>query len=371
MRKLLYYMSLLLTAADIIAIALVCFSAYYAWGTGRLHGRNLYILAAAGIICIVLFPVIDMMRRKSRVASKYDQYGRMRQGQEYERMSVKEQKEFDRQRLLKEEQVLPMTQVKEMTRKGSSNPEKDLSALTGLTRVKDRVAEMAARLEFDKKSRRGKSGLSTHMVFYGPPGTGKTTVAGIMAAYLKKYGYIQENRLLCTDGTFFSGENAAEKTRAAVRHAFGGMLFIDEAYAMMDGPYGAEAVSTLIAMMEDNRDKFVLILAGYENEMKRLLASNPGFSSRISEAFYFEPYSDAEMLGIFEKMAASAGFTLDEGAKNTFLFYVSMLRERPSFGNARTARNILERSISRHSLNYKNGKGSKYVLSADDIVSGV
>ena len=189
-----------------------------------------------------------------------------------------------------------------------------------------------------------------------------------MTAYLKKYGYIQDNRFMIANGSFFSGAESSKKVDAVVQRAFGGVLFIDEAYAMMQGMNGDEAVSALLSQMEDNRDKFVLIMAGYEDEMKDLLRSNPGFLSRIAEFLYFENYSIGELLSIFKGMAKKEGYTVSEDGEDEFRIVVSQAMKERSFGNARTCRSILDKSISRHCLNIKKaGKKDDYVLTEDDI----
>ena len=285
-------------------------------------------------------------------------------------MSVQEQKEFDKQRMKDMERLLPTTMVREMTKRGSANPEQDLQDLTGLQSVKQKVEEMEARMEMERrdKKKNKQTEMSRHMVFFGPPGTGKTTVAAIMTAYLKKYGYIQDNRFMIANGSFFSGAESSKKVDAVVQRAFGGVLFIDEAYAMMQGMNGDEAVSALLSQMEDNRDKFVLIMAGYEDEMKDLLRSNPGFLSRIAEFLYFENYSIGELLSIFKGMAKKEGYTVSEDGEDEFRIVVSQAMKERSFGNARTCRSILDKSISRHCLNIKKaGKKDDYVLTEDDI----
>lgn len=363
----LHFISLLLTAADILAFFASGAYLYYLYSTKQMLREDLYTLGAIMVVCLVLLPFIDTLRRKSRTASKYDKYGRMKQMSQYERVSVKEQKEIDKARMIEMEHLLPSTFVREIMKKGSKNPDKDLNSLIGLENVKLKVEEMEARMEKEKKNK--KSAMARHMVFFGPPGTGKTTVAAVMTAYLQKYGYIKDNRFMLVNGSFFSGMDAPKKMEALVQRAFGGVLFIDEAYAILQGPYGDEALSMLLSQMEDNRDKFVLIMAGYENEMKGLLRSNPGFLSRVSEYLYFENYSPDELLRIFRTMAKNEGYEVDPSAEVAFDAVIEVAMKEYSFGNARTCRTILDKSISRHCLNIKKQhKRENGILTGIDIV---
>ena len=157
-----------------------------------------------------------------------------------------------------------------------------------------------------------------------------------------------------------------------IREAFGGVLFIDEAYALMDSSdaSGEQVIATLIKQMEDNRDKFILILAGYTNEMKKLIAANPGFESRIKDYLYFPDYNEVEMREILRFMANKQNFFVDESAYSVFDVVVGKERRLKSFGNARTVRNILDKAIDKHSLNLmKNviGQEDRYRLVAADF----
>ena len=379
---LLHIISLLLTALDILTITGAGVLLYLLFMTdgelpeyvqrfiNTIHLDALlltadYRLVLGGVIlgCALLLPFIDIMRRKTRTSLKYDKYGRLKALDAYEHMSVKEQKELDKQRALRLQQILPSTMLHEMTKRGSKNPEKDLDTLVGLEDVKEKVAEMEVRMQRDRK----RKNVSKHMVFFGPPGTGKTTVVSVMTAYLKRYGYIEENRYIQVNGTFFTGPDASEKLEAVVQRSFGGVLFIDEAYAMLQG--GQEAVSMLISQMEDNRDKFVLIMAGYEDDMKYLLQSNSGFLSRIQEFVFFPNYSEEELLDIFLAMAKREGYTVDEGGKIRFRECITKAMQDYSFGNARTCRNMLDKAISRHLINMKHDRSlRRNVLSVQDIV---
>ena len=203
--------------------------------------------------------------------------------------------------------------------------------------------------------------------------THNTTIARIMTSFLYQYGYIKENKCIEIDGNFLkAGTDSATKTELVIREAFGGVLFIDEAYALMDSSdaSGEQVIATLIKQMEDNRDKFILILAGYTNEMKKLIAANPGFESRIKDYLYFPDYNEVEMREILRFMANKQNFFVDESAYSVFDVVVGKERRLKSFGNARTVRNILDKAIDKHSLNLmKNviGQEDRYRLVAADF----
>lgn len=203
--------------------------------------------------------------------------------------------------------------------------------------------------------------------------THNTTVARIMTGFLYKYGYIKENKCIEIDGNFLkAGTESALKTELVVRAAYGGVLFIDEAYALMESGDGSgeQVIATLIKQMEDNRDKFILIIAGYINEMKMLIDQNPGFESRIKEYLDFPDYNEVEMRQIAQAMANSNNFVIDENAYPVFDALVARERKLKSFGNGRTVRNIIDKAIDRHTLNLAKqiiGKEKRYILCSEDF----
>jgi DNA polymerase III delta prime subunit len=202
--------------------------------------------------------------------------------------------------------------------------------------------------------------------------THNTTVARIMTGFLYKYGYIKNNKCVEVDGNFLkAGTETATKTTMVIRQAMGGVLFVDEAYALIQGDqYGQDAIATLIKQMEDYRGRFVLILAGYTNEMRELLNANPGFQSRLKEYLYFEEYNDQDMLTIFRTMASHKGYTVTSDAEQNVVLRIQAERRKTSFGNARTARSILEEAIEKHAYHYiKNHlpESQRYELHPEDI----
>ena len=196
--------------------------------------------------------------------------------------------------------------------------------------------------------------LSLHMVFSGNPGTGKTMIARLMSRIYHSLGILSKGHLIEVDRSGlvagYVGQTAI-KTREAIDKALGGVLFIDEAYALTTrGPqdYGQEAVETLLKNMEDHRDDLVVIVAGYIDLMNDFVGSNPGLESRFNRFLYFPDYTVDEMVSIFEMRCEKAGYKLDGGAKDPLreiLMQESL--DNVGFGNARGVRNLFEQAISR------------------------
>ncbi|MDO5021810.1 MAG: AAA family ATPase [Eubacteriales bacterium] len=195
--------------------------------------------------------------------------------------------------------------------------------------------------------------LSLHMVFTGNPGTGKTMVARLMSRLYHSLGILEKGHLVEVDRSGlvagYVGQTAI-KTQEAITKALGGVLFIDEAYALTTrGPqdYGQEAVETLLKAMEDNRDKLVVIVAGYTELMDDFIHSNPGLESRFNRFIHFPDYTVDEMMGIFSLRMKKAGYELDKEAEDTLRQILLKESEDVSgFGNARGVRNLFEKAVS-------------------------
>ena len=329
------------------------------------------VIAALSAVLYLAKDRAEDMRGDAMMKVEYDEHGRSRKKGDYRKLAREEREAIDLQKTADMERVLSSTVLARMTKKGSEDPDADLDALVGLEPVKRKTKEMVARMMFEneeakrkakenRKQRKRKkkhsqelSASARHMCFFGGPGTGKTTVARIIAGFLYRYGYIAENKVIEIDGNALkAGDYTSTKTELIVEHALGGVLFIDEAYALMNGSGSAEAIATLIKLMEDHRGKFVLIIAGYPNEMRALIETNPGFSSRIKEYLDFPDYDDDEMVEIFRLMAKEKGFTVGSDAVRPFLDRMDRERELRSFGNARTARNVLDETLDRHAVNF-------------------
>ncbi len=370
-------LSTLCTIAPIIGLGI--------WYFLRNEGYIGIVLGGAvGLIGFALSKPLSNIRIKIRKDVEYDEFGRSKTKGSYERLSKKERDAIDLQKTMDMERIMDSSAIAKITKEGSKEPDKDLEELVGLKPVKEKTHEMVARMQFEnennknkKKNERTNSMSGRHMIFYGNPGTGKTTLARILTGFLFKYGYIKKNKCVEIDGNFLkAGSSSALKTELVVRQAYDGVLFIDEAYALMESGDGSgeQAIATLIKQMEDHRDKFILILAGYTKEMKMLLDLNPGFESRIKEYLNFPDYDDVEMVDIFNFMAESQGYKVKETAIIPFLERIDNERMLPSFGNARTVRNILDESLDKHALNFIDNKlneKDRYVICSIGINSKV
>lgn len=234
-----------------------------------------------------------------------------------------------------------------LTRIGES--EKELNRLIGLSGIKDSIKKIRAYTLANKKD----DSLNLHMCFYGNPGTGKTEVARIIAGILYENKILPSNRVVEVDRGGLVGQYVGEtpqKTMQVIQRAMGGVLFIDEAYALIprDGgawDYGQEAVATLIKAMEDYRGKFCVILAGYKNQMLELLSTNPGFQSRIQFELDFPNYDRNELKQIMNLMLSNRKYTIADIAMDKILDVVDVKRKEPNFANAREIRNILDQVI--------------------------
>lgn len=231
----------------------------------------------------------------------------------------------------------------------------ELNSLIGLMGVKK---ELNSLINFVKLQRlRKQKGLkipaiSLHMVFTGNPGTGKTTVARLMSKILFELGYLSKGHIIETSRAGmvagYVGQTAL-KTEEVIRRAIGGVLFIDEAYMLAsDDHYGQEAIDTLLKMMEDYRDNLVVIVAGYPKLMKDFIDSNPGLASRFNRYIVFEDYTSGELMEIFDYICKGCSYEVDKDAAATLEEHIKSLlaAKDENFGNARTIRNIFEKSIT-------------------------
>ena len=238
------------------------------------------------------------------------------------------------------------------------DPYQELDELIGLGSVKQEVRSLANFVKLQKQ--REAQGLKTakvsyHLVFYGSPGTGKTTVARIVGRIYKDLGVLKKGHTVETDRAGLCGEYVGKtgpKTDTVISKALDGVLFIDEAYSLVPeggagNDYGQEAISTILKRMEDYRDRLVVIVAGYKDEMQRFIDSNPGLQSRFNRYIDFPDYSGTELVDIFKMYMKKNQYTLapdaEEYLKEQFEYVVA--HKDRNFGNARFARNVFEKSI--------------------------
>lgn len=235
----------------------------------------------------------------------------------------------------------------------------ELKSLIGLSRVKDEVESL--RNYVDVQRRREAEGLkslpvSYHCVFSGNPGTGKTTVARIVAGIYKDLGILKKGHLVEVQRSDLVAEyvgQTAPKTNAKIDEALDGVLFIDEAYTLSTGgenDFGMEAINTLLKRIEDDRNRLVVILAGYNDEIKQFIASNPGLESRFNRYIHFDDYTEQELLEIFAFNIRQSQYqiTKDAYTKVYRIICEKVANKDSHFGNARYVRNIFEKFIQKH-----------------------
>jgi len=242
--------------------------------------------------------------------------------------------------------------------------------------VKKKVEEIASLLLVDRV--RQKFGLSAprptlHMCFTGEPGTGKTTVALQMADLLHRLGYLESGHLVHAMRDDLVGEfigHTAPKTKRVLDRAMGGVLFIDEAYYLYRSSdskdYGQECIDILLQVMENDRDKLVVILAGYKDRMDEFFECNPGMSSRIAHHIDFAPYQLEELVAIGRAMLDQASYYLSDEAEEAFREYLTLRMGQPRFANARSVRNELERARLRHA--HRLAANPQLSRSRDDLM---
>jgi hypothetical protein len=233
----------------------------------------------------------------------------------------------------------------------------ELEEQVGLDRVKRDVQSMVKLMQTVRM--RQEAGLpapplSRHLVFAGNPGTGKTTVARLYGRVLKALGLLRKGHLIEVDRTALVGEyvgHTGPKTTAAVTQALGGVLFIDEAYSLaplgIGNDFGAEAIATLVKMMEDHREDLVVIVAGYVNDMGRFIGSNPGLSSRFTRTLMFDDYTPDELVAIFEYHAGEHQYQLSGDARAALAHLFQVMPRDEGFGNGRTARQMFQQMTER------------------------
>jgi probable Rubsico expression protein CbbX len=250
------------------------------------------------------------------------------------------------------------------------------SELVALEPVKTRIREIAALLVVDRM--REDAGLSTtrpslHMSFTGNPGTGKTTVALRMAEILHRLGYIETPRVVAVTRDDLVGQyvgHTAPKTKQVLKRAYGGVLFIDEAYylhrAENERDYGQEAIEILLQVMEAERERLVVVLAGYGDRMEEFFRSNPGMGSRVAHHVDFPDYTDDDLMAIARLMLERSAYELTADAEIALRRYIRRRMTQPRFANARSIRNAIDRARLRQAARLFDRRGA---LSREDLVT--
>ncbi|MGF1541811.1 MAG: AAA family ATPase, partial [Pleurocapsa sp.] len=235
----------------------------------------------------------------------------------------------------------------------------ELNTLIGLEQLKLEINNLINFLKVQQKRQElglPKVPITLHLVFCGSPGTGKTTVARLIGKIYRELGILKKGHCIETDRSgMVAGYigHTAKQVDKLIESALDGVLFIDEAYTLKPenagADFGQEAIDTLLKRMEDYRDRLVVIVAGYPDEMSRFIESNPGLQSRFTRYFTFEDYRPEELLSIFEQICHSRHYQLDTGAKEVLLTNFTKLynsRDK-NFGNGRLVRNLFEKTIEK------------------------
>lgn len=310
-------------------------------------------------------------KRRERIDEPRREMERLRLEEEQERLAAEQKRIEEERKRLEEEQRLAKEEFQKVKRRLQEREKAEreaqekriadllaeLNSLVGLESVKEEIQSLINLIKVRKmreKHNMPMMDMSYHMVFTGSPGTGKTTVARLVARIYKELGILTEGNLVETDRSRlvagYVGQTAIN-VREIVEQAIGGVLFIDEAYALVSpdtaNDFGSEAVDTLVKLMEDHRDNLVVIVAGYTEEMKVFLKSNSGLISRFNKFIAFNDYSEKQLLDILEVMVGKAGLTIEEGAVQEVGKKLMEMteEEKRDFGNARGVRNLFERMV--------------------------
>lgn len=253
---------------------------------------------------------------------------------------------------------------------------RELQELVGLQGVKKLIEEVYAYVEIQRQRQKEKlvvEPLVLHMIFKGNPGTGKTTVARIVGRLFKALGVLQKGHLIEVERADLVGEyigHTALRTREQLKKSLGGILFVDEAYALARGgekDFGKEAIDTMVKGMEDSRDNLIIILAGYKEEMEWFIKTNPGLRSRFPIHVLFPDYNNKELLAIADLLLQQRQYVLSVGARDELRFFIEKeYKQHEHSGNARMVRNVIEKAIRRQAARLVR---KNCALSRDDLMT--
>lgn len=247
---------------------------------------------------------------------------------------------------------------------------KELDEIVGLDKVKNYIRSLQAHISLqEKRKQQGlkSASVSMHMIFTGNPGTGKTTIARLLARYLKAIGVLSEGQLVEVTRADLVAQyvgQTAPLTMSVIKSAMGGVLFVDEAYSLYrgkDDSFGLEAIDTLVKAMEDHRDNLIVVLAGYKKEMATFLEANSGLKSRFPNLINFDDYTGTQLYQIACIQAKSKGYEISEDAKEPLIQYFNEVQSinAEEAGNGRLARNVVEEAILKQAERLVNSTDQK------------
>ena len=252
----------------------------------------------------------------------------------------------------------------------------DLNSLIGLGKIKEQIKNLVSLLKFNKKANIDISKFNLHMVFTGNPGTGKTTVARLLSDILYNLGYTKKNKLVEVSAKDLIAEyvgQTAGKTYNVLKSAFGGVLFIDEAYSIVENgsnaSFASDCMTTILKVMEDQRDNLIVIFAGYEKQMENFIKFNPGLKSRIGYTIKFDDYTKQELLDIFKQLLDKNNLKITDGALNKVENIIDASSKIEDFGNARYINQIYQDILIEHSKNVEDidNKEDLMTITEEDI----
>lgn len=245
----------------------------------------------------------------------------------------------------------------------------DLNEMIGLGKIKEQINNLVSLLKFNKKANLDISNFNLHMVFTGNPGTGKTTVARLLSDILYNLGYTKKNKLVEVSAKDLIAEyvgQTAGKTYNVLKSAFGGVLFIDEAYSIVEnGPnasFSSDCMTTILKVLEDQRDNLIVIFAGYEKQMENFIKFNPGLKSRIGYTIKFDDYTTQELLDIFKQLVRKNHLNITSEALEKVKYIIEMSKNVEDFGNARYINQIYQNILIAHSRNAENIEDYKNLM---------
>jgi len=283
--------------------------------------------------------------------------------------------QIEKEKTIKKDEI-PETKIEE--EEGLHDVVKKVHSMIGMGELKQEIKDFADLLSVNKiREKFGKKPIkqSLHSIFLGGPGTGKTTIARLLGRIYKAAGILPSSKVVEVSRVDLVGKHIGEtaiKTNSVIDKAMGGILFIDEAHSLYtDSPsdFGAEAISTIVKRMEDDRGKFAIIIAGYEDDIEEMLKSNQGLKSRFTHKFHFTSYNADELMEIFESFFEDQGFYLDDDAKKELkeLMQEEINKENNSFGNGRFARQVFDKAIRNQSKRIKKKIDQSIEIEIDDL----